>query len=121
MNIEQYDTEYTYDYELDIVNIKVKKEYIYQESIDFNTGVFLDFDENNFPVNLEIISASKRLNVQKEFLIKPDGNVTISINYDLVKLDIFFRNENEEHIIHYINQHAENLKINDLETKFALV
>ena len=121
MEIEQYDAEYNYNNELDIVNIKVKKEYDYKESVDFNTGVFLDFDKNNLPVNLEIISASKRINVRKEFLKNPDGNVTISISSDIIKLDVYFINDDEEHVLHYVNRHAENLKINDLETKFALV
>lgn len=119
MEIKQLDAEYTYDYDLDIVNIKVKQDYNYNESIDFEIGVFLDFDDNYFPVNLEILSASKRLNIEKEFLIKPDGNVNILINSDLIKLDIYFKNDLEEHVLHYINKHTDNLKIDDMETKFA--
>ena len=121
MKIKQLDVEYTYDYDLDIVNIKVKQDYKYNESIDFDTGVFLDFDDNNFPVNLEMLSASKRLGVEKEFLIAPNGNVNISINSDLIKLDIYFKKGSEEHVLHYSDSHIENLKINDLETEFAIV
>ena len=121
MKIKHVDAEYSYDYDLDIVNIKVKQDYIYNESIDFDVGVFLDFDENNCPVNLEILSASKRLGIEKEFLISPNGNVSIVINSDLITLDVYFKNGSEEHVLHYVDKHVENLKIKDLETNFALV
>ena len=121
MEIKQIDAEYTYDYDLDIVNIKVKQEYAYDESVDLETGVFLDFDENKFPVNLEILSVSKRINVDKEFLINPNGDVKIIIDSDLISLEVCFNNNNEEHLLKYSNRHEENLKINDLETTFALV
>lgn len=42
MKIEQLDAEYTYDFGLDIVNIQVKQEYVYRESVDLDVGVFLD-------------------------------------------------------------------------------
>lgn len=121
MEIKQIDADYIYDYDLDIANIKIKEEYKYKESVDLDTGVFLDFDKNNFPVYLEILSASKRLNVEKEFLINPNGAVKITINYDLIKLEVCFENEYEKHVLEYSNKHQENLKINDLEATFALV
>lgn len=121
MQIKQLDAEYTYEYDLDIINIKAKQDYSYKESIDFDVGVFLDFNENNFPVNLEILSASKRLDIEKEFLINPSGTVIIHINADLIELEIKFKNDGEEHALKYFNKHAENLKITDSETQFALV
>lgn len=110
--------QYTYDNKLDIVNIKFKNSYNYNESIDFETGVFLDFDENNFPVNLEILSISKRLGTCKEYLNNPDVKVNISIMDDTIKLDVYFKNNGDEHVLHYVNVHDENLKINNIETKF---
>ena len=121
MMIKQLDAEYTYEYELDIVNIKVKKDYVYRESIDFDVGVFLDFDNNDFPVNLEIIDASKRMNVDKKFLIKPSGNVNICINSNLIELKVQFENNGENHFLKYSNKHNANLKITDSETQLALV
>ena len=84
-------------------------------------GVFLDFDENNCPVNLEILSASKRIGIDKKFLINPNGNVSILINSDLITLGVYFEIDSEEYHLHYADKHIENLKINDLETNFALV
>ncbi len=112
---------YEYNYDLDIVNIKVKKDYIYEESVDLETGVFLDFDKNYFPVNLEILSVSKRLNVDKEFLINPEGNVTIVVDCDLIKLDVIFKNNDEQYVLNYSDKHGENLKLTDCQTSFALV
>ena len=91
MEIKRLNAEYTYEPELDIVNIKVLKEYDYQESVDLDVGVFLDFDKNYFPVNLEILSASKRLNVEKDSLINSAGDVNIIIHSDLIKLDVYFK------------------------------
>lgn len=121
MVIKQLDADYTYDYDLDIVNIKVKQSHVYEESVDLDTGVFLDFDKNYFPVNLEILSVSKRLNVEKEFLINPDGDVKITISDDLIILNVVFRNYDAEHVLNYSDKHVENLKMADCETIFALV
>ena len=90
MKIKQLDAEYTYDFNLDIVNIQVKQEYDYTQSIDLDVGFFLDFDENDFPVNLEILSASKRLDIEKELLVSPEGNVKIVICSDMIDLDVNF-------------------------------
>ena len=121
MEISEFDAEYTYDYDLDIVNIKVKKDYAYEESVDLETGVFLDFDKDMFPVNLEILSASKRIDVEKEFLTNPDGDVKIVIESDLIQLEVCFKNNDEEYVLKYCNRHEDNLKIENLKTTFALV
>ena len=121
MKIKRLDAEYTYDYDLDIVNIRVKNEYIYSESVDLDIGILLDFDVNDFPVNLEILSASKRLNVDKKLLINPDGEVKIIIHSDLIELEVNFLIGNQNYRLQYCNQHLENLKIADTQTSFAIV
>lgn len=112
---------YSYDFDLDIVNVQVKLEYVYRESIDLDVGVFLDFDENDFPVNLEILSASKRLGIEKELLINPDDNVKIIISSDLIELDVNFLINDKNYTLRYSDRHCENLKIADTKTSFALV
>ncbi|SDA43653.1 DUF2283 domain-containing protein [Methanobrevibacter millerae] len=121
MKIKELDAEYTYDFDLDIVNIQVKQEYTYKESVDLDVGVFLDFDENDFPVNLEILSASKRLDIEKELLINPQGNVKIIISSDLIELNVNFLINDNNYLLQYCDRHCENLKIADTETSFALV
>lgn len=120
MKIEQLDAEYTYDFGLDIVNIQVKQEYVYRESVDLDVGVFLDW-WNDFSVNLEVLSASKRLNVKKELLINPGGDVKIVVSSDVIELDVNFLIHNKNYILHFTDKHRENLKIADTETSFALV
>ena len=117
----EIETTYKYDYDLDIVNVTVKQDYDYQKSIDLDTGVFLDFDKKNFPANLEILSASKRLNIKKDLLIKPNGAVKIIIIDDLIKLDVCFEINGEKQILNYTNKHEEKLKINNIEATFAIV
>lgn len=65
MEIKKYETKYSYDSELDIVNIEFKNEYKHKNSIELEFGVILDFDKNNIPVNLELISASKIVDIEK--------------------------------------------------------
>ena len=37
MQIKEFVAEYTYDTNLDVVNIEVKKEYVHQKSIEFHS------------------------------------------------------------------------------------
>ena len=80
MHTETFKAEYIYDCDLDVVNIEVVKKYEHGRTIDLTFGIFLDFDKDLLPVNLEIITASKVIGVEKECLIDPDGEVTITIN-----------------------------------------
>lgn len=99
MHIKEFEAEYTYDYTLDVVNIEIKKEYIHEKSIDLAFGVFLDFDTNCLPVNLEIVSASKIVGIEKDCLINPNGNVNIIIGNDLIKVEVTFKFNDENECI----------------------
>ena len=81
----------------------------------------MDFDENDFPVNSEILSASKRLDIEKELLINPNDNANIIVRSDLIELDVNFLINDKNYVLHYFDRHGENLKIADTETSFALV
>lgn len=98
MHTKEIEAEYTYDYELDVVNIEVENDYAHKCSIELNFGVFLDFDVNNFPVNLEIVSASKIIGCEKDSLINTNGRVTIIISDDLIKAEVLFEFEKTESI-----------------------
>ena len=91
MHIKEFEAEYTYDYDLDVVNIEIKNDYIHGKSIDLAFGVFLDFDENFLPVNLEIVSASKIVGIEKKYLINPNGHVEIIIGNDIIKVEVTFK------------------------------
>ena len=59
---------YDYDEFCDNLGIKIDEKFKYLESVEMEDGIILDFDVNNRPVSLEILDASKRLNIPKESL-----------------------------------------------------
>lgn len=119
MEIKELEANYTYDSRIDVVNIEVKQEYDYEVSLDLEPGVYLHFDDNYFPMGLEIIDASKKMGVNKLFLANPTGNVEIIIDEESINVKIVFENM-EENGIFNLNSNTESF-IPNLETKFALV
>ena len=63
-----YGVVYKYDGVSDILGIKVTRDFQYEETIEMDDGLLLDFDINNIPTALEMHDASKRLNVPPESL-----------------------------------------------------
>lgn len=119
MHIKEFEAEYTYDYGLDVVNIEIKQDYNHKKSIDLAFGVFLDFDENFVPVNLEIVSASKIASIKKECHINPNGNVDITIGNEIIKVEVTFELNNENE---YIQLTAlNNYEFPNSQTNFAIV
>ena len=119
MHIKQFEAEYTYDCDLDVANIEVKNNYTHEKSIDLAFGVFLDFDENFLPVNLEIVSASKIVGIEKKYLINPNGHVEIIIGNDIIKVEVTFKLKDE-------NECVQLTALNDYgfptsQTNFAIV
>ena len=132
MEIKEYDAEYTYDYNLDVVNIEVKQSYPHKETIELEFGVFLDFNQNDFPINLEIISASKIINVDKKSLCNPNGSVTVIVGADIIEVNVLFKfkeGEIEVNVLFKFKEGDELVKfkvLNDFsipisETNLALV
>ena len=54
-----FEVEYKYDSSVDVLAVKVKRDFTYNETIEMDEGVLLDFDVNNVPISLEILDASK--------------------------------------------------------------
>lgn len=119
MEIKSLDARYDYDSRVDVVNIEVKKEYVYEISLDLEVGVFLHFDKNYFPVGIEIMDASKKIGVDKDFLISPSGSVRIVKKDDFINVEITFVNNDENELLQ-LNTIGESF-IPDVETGFALV
>lgn len=59
---------YKYDDSADTLGVKVTHGFQYDKTVEMDDGLLLDFDENNVPVSLEILDASKRFNLTKESL-----------------------------------------------------
>ena len=119
MDIKQFEAKYSYDFDLDVVNIEINEKYNHEKTIELSFGIFLDFDENFLPVNLEILSASKIIEVEKECLINPDGNVNIIVGSDIVEVKVTFQfsHENQSIQLNALNE----LKFPNSKTTFALV
>ena len=119
MHIKQFEAEYTYDYDLDVINIEIKNDYTHEKSIDLAFGVFLDFDENFLPVNLEIVSASKIVGIEKKYLINPNGHVEIIIGNDIIKVEVTFKLKDENECVQLTA--LNNYGFPTSQTNFAIV
>lgn len=119
MIADKLTAEYTYDHDLDVVNIEINEKYNHEKTIELSFGIFLDFDENFLPVNLEILSASEIFGVEKERLHNPDGNVNIIVGHDIVEVEVTFQFSHENQSIH-LNALNE-LKFPNSKTTFDLV
>lgn len=92
---------YEYFDSIDLINIEFEEEYDYRDTIELEYGVNLDFDKKHLPVNLEIDSASKYLDIDKEFLKKPRVRVEINIDRNIEVEIIFIFKNNEKRTITY--------------------
>jgi len=59
-----------YDVQSDILYIHKTLKYIYKESVEIGDKLILDFSEDNDPVALEIIDASKFFDVKPIIFLK---------------------------------------------------
>lgn len=88
--MESFKLDYIYDYEYDLVDLTIKNDFKYLKSIEMCKGIILDFDENYCPVAIEMISASKILGIDKQFLVSPDIDMLIDVSDDSIKIEIKF-------------------------------
>lgn len=81
-----------YDWQNDSLLLYVSNDYKYKESIELGKNIILDFDENYVPVALEILNASKELNVEK-FQLKSgfDLDMEIGITEEMIVINAAFK------------------------------
>lgn len=74
-----------YDFQSDILYLRIVNDYRYQESLEIGNYLILDFDEQYHPVAVEILDASKVLNISK-YSLQSDFNLDmeISVGEDLI-------------------------------------
>ena len=109
-----YGVVYKYDGVSDILGIKVTRDFQYEETIEMDDGLLLDFDINNIPTALEMHDASKRLNVPPESL----NNIlflkmNISVDANSIAINAIFglliKNIENEYLIHSITSNFSNI------------
>ena len=112
---------YEYDYEYDLIDISIVESAKYEKSIDISNGIILDLDENAFPAALEIISASKILGIDKQYLESPNIDMTIVISVELICIEVkltYFESKHEQDVFFKQNI-ANNYGIPAMETIFS--
>jgi uncharacterized protein YuzE len=112
-----------YDAQADALFLKVKKPYSYKESVELADNVILDFSEDNIPVALEILDASKYFHVKPFSLRNFNFEMTIDVKKDTIHLEAVF--------MFLIHQKKENrpvdlltlndMKIPSMQTNYAVV
>lgn len=98
--------EWSYDHECDCLFISRIAKYDYEESIEMNADVIMDFDTSLNPSAFEFLNASKVFKSNNGDLCDIKRiKVHVSINEDLIKtyVDIFTSNQKFETIGKFIN------------------
>ena len=112
---------YVYDCEYDLMDITIDESNKYAKSIDISNGIILDLDENGFPAALEIISASKILGIDKQYLISPNIDMAIIISEELICIELKFTYFVSKHVedVCFKQNLANNYGIPSMETVFS--
>lgn len=80
---------YSYDSNTDSLFIYVSDDYVYDESVELNANVIMDFDVNGIPRAIELLSASKLFKIDKSYFNNISMlKVNIFINEDIIKLNV---------------------------------
>lgn len=115
-----FKAEYRYDYSSDILGIKVKRDFFYSETVEVEEGVLLDFDMDNLITALEILEASKKLNIPKYSLKNIIFlKVKVSIDEEFIKLNVIFglmiNNIEEKSVFEPLSQNLSNFPSLEME------
>ena len=119
---DSFEVDYRYDYTYDVLAIKVTRPFEYDKTVEMDEGVLLDFDVDNIPVSLEILDASKRLNVPKyslKNLIDFKMNVSVDDKSICVcaNFKVMLHNKEQFPILESFTSNYSNIL--SMETEFA--
>ena len=117
-----FEVDYRYDYEYDVLAITVSRSFKYNKTVEMDGGVLLDFDDDNVPVSLEILDASKRLNVPKYSLKKLIGfKMSVSVDERSIcvcaSFKVMLHNRKQNSILECFTSNYYNIP--SMETEFA--
>ena len=109
-----FEIDYRYDSSVDVLAVKVKRDFNYGETIEMDEGVLLDFDEDNIPISLEILDASKRFNVPKYSLHNPFSfNMNVCVDDEAIKINVIIgvliHNKEESSILKSLTNNYANI------------
>lgn len=96
--VADYFIEHVYDSNVDALFINVKEDYVYEESVELNNNIILDFDKKKV-VAFEILDASKFFEVPSDAL-KNIKRIQIKLNITdeliALKMEIIVKMKNDE-------------------------
>ena len=109
-----YGAVYKYDLVSDILGIKVNRDFQYDETVEMDDGLLLDFDVDNIPTALEMHDASKRLNVPPESLnniLFLKMNISVDVNSITINaiFGLLIKNIENEYPIHSITSNFTHI------------
>lgn len=113
-NENSYEVVYRYDMNSDILGIKVTRDFQYDETVEMDDGLLLDFDVNNIPTALEMHDASKRLNVPPESLnniLFLKMNISVDVNSIAINaiFGLLIKDIENEYPIHSITSNFSHI------------
>lgn len=120
---KHFDMKKDYDRQSDVLYLRVVPDYKYQESIEIDDNVILDFDEEYVPVALEILDASKFFGVDKYSLqqdINLDMKIRIKKDYIIIKAEFTFLVRNKKHPVPFTVETMNDINLPLKETNFAM-
>ncbi|MEN6329286.1 MAG: DUF2283 domain-containing protein [Methanobacteriaceae archaeon] len=81
----QFQIKKDYDFQSDILYLRIVDDYRYKESLENGNNLILDFDNHYRPVAVEILDTSKVLNISK-YSLQTNFNLDmeISVGEDLI-------------------------------------
>lgn len=107
---KQFTMKQDYDYLTDSLFLYSDEEYRYKKSVRITDDLILDFDQDDVPVALELLNASKILHVKKSSLNEPVGlDMQIRVGEDTIKLEgIFLISIHKNEIPKSLNKETPN-------------
>ena len=119
---DSFEVDYRYDYTYDVLAIKVTRPFKYDKTVEMDEEVLLDFDVDSVPVSLEILDASKRLNVPKYSLKKLiDFKMSVSVDDKSIcicaNFKVMLHNKEQSPILESFTSNYSNIP--SMETEFA--
>lgn len=113
---------YSYDVEVDSIFIKIVDDYDYDQSIEFEFGIIMDFNPNGTPVALEILDFSSLFGFDK-YLLKNIKNIGMKINVDCyifldLKVDLQIENEMSQYVLKKVA--ANNQKFPKMRYSYSI-
>jgi uncharacterized protein YuzE len=124
MNVINLNVDYDYDASADALSIYVVNSKNYKEAIELGNAIYLHFDKDYKPVELEILNASVVLDINKINLNKimnTKGNILISSNEIKVNCNIITLSRNTDKLTHVNSIVGNNINAPSMSLELAKV